>query len=118
VLKRGKSKLCFVDATLSGVKVVVLVDTNATHGFISERTATLLHYKYERSIVAYKVVNSMVKLVTGVIRSAPLRVNIWFGTWDLMVDLLDDHAMILGQYFLKYSRALPMPHEGFLVLLY
>jgi hypothetical protein len=34
-----------------------------------------------------------------------------------MVALLDDHVMILGKYFLKYAKAFPVPHEGFLVFL-
>jgi hypothetical protein len=76
----GEVKLCFVDATMSGVKVATSVDTRATHSFISEWTDTSLHCKSEGSLVAIKVFNSTVKSVTGVVHFAPLRVRSWFGT--------------------------------------
>jgi len=56
--------------------------------------------------------------MTGVVRSTPLRVRSCFDTWDLMVALLDDHAMILGWDFLKYAKEFLVPHEGFLVFFY
>jgi hypothetical protein len=68
-------------------------------------------------MATFKVVNSVVNLVTGVVCSTPLRVRSWFGTWDLMVAPLDDHAMILGQDFLKYAKEFLVPHEGCLVFL-
>jgi len=34
-----------------------------------------------------------------------------------MLGLLDDHEMILGQDFLKYAKAVPVSHEGYLVML-
>jgi hypothetical protein len=102
---------------VSGVKVAALVDTGSTHSFISEWTVTSLHRKAEGSMVVFKVVNSEMKPVAGVVRSTPLRVGSWFGTWDVMVALLDDHAMILGQDFLKHAKAVLVPHEGYLVFL-
>jgi hypothetical protein len=97
--KRSQDKdgrLCFVDETMSGVKVVALVDTGSNHKFISEWTATSLHRKAQESMTSFKVVNVEMKPVVGVVPSTPLRVGSWFGSWDVMVPPLDDHAMILG----------------------
>ena len=63
--KEKEGNLCFVDVTVSGVKVATLVDTDAIHSFISEHTATLLHYKPKRSMSTFKfVVNSTVNSMT------------------------------------------------------
>jgi hypothetical protein len=103
-------RLCFVDVMVSGVKVAALVDTRSTHNFISERNATSLHCKTKGSMATFKVVNSEMKPMTAVALLEPLRVGSWFGTWDVMVNLLDDHAMILGKEFLKHAKAVPVPH--------
>jgi hypothetical protein len=89
--------LCFVDVMVSGVKVASLVDTSVTHNFVSEWTMKSLHRKPESNMTMYKVVNSTVEPIVGVVRSAPLRVGSWFGNWDLMVAPLDDHALVLGK---------------------
>jgi len=73
--QNGEVILCFVDATVSGVKLESLVDIEVNHNFISGRTAKSLHCKLEGSMFAFKVVKSMVHLVTRVVRSAPLRVK-------------------------------------------
>jgi predicted aspartyl protease len=95
-LQDGGAGICFVNAMVSGVKVAALVDTNVTHSFVTERTATSLHCNPKTSMVTFNVVNSAVKPMVGVVRSAPLRVEIYFGSLDLTLVQLDDHAMILG----------------------
>jgi hypothetical protein len=103
---------------MSGVKVAVLVDTEATHSFISEWIATSFNCNLEKSRATFNMVNLMVNSVTRVVHPAPLRVRSWFNTWDSTAAQLDDHAMILGKYFLKYVNAFPVSHEGFLMFLY
>ena len=88
--------MCFVNAMVSGVKVAALVDTNVTHSFVTERTATSLHYNLKTSIVTFNVVISTVKPMVGAVRSAPLRVEINFGSLDVTLVQLDDQTMILG----------------------
>jgi hypothetical protein len=97
---------------MSGVKLAASINIDATHDFISEQTTTSLHCKIERSTTFFKEVNSLVKPMTGVVRSTPLRVGSWFGTWDLMVAPLYGHAMVLVKYFLKYAQLVHMSHEG------
>ena len=50
---------CFVNVTVSGLKVSTLVEIDATHSFVSNRTKTTLHSKPEFSGSALKVVKSM-----------------------------------------------------------
>jgi predicted aspartyl protease len=51
----------FVNATMSGLKVEALVDTGATHNFVSEQIATTLHHKPKSNTSTFKVVNLVVK---------------------------------------------------------
>ena len=64
-----------VDVMVSGLKVVALVDSGATHSFVSERMAWGLHHKVECNGSLFKVVNSGVKLLVRVIRSTSLEVG-------------------------------------------
>ena len=85
-----------VDATVSGLKVTTLVDSGASHSFVSERTAWGLHCKVECDGSSFKVVNSEVKPVAGIVRSAPLTIGSWSGVLDMIVVPMDDQRVILG----------------------
>jgi hypothetical protein len=102
---------------VSGVKVVSLVETNMTHNYVSEKTMNSVHCKPESSITMYKVVNSEVEPIVGVVHSTPLRVGSWFGNWDLMVSPLDDHALVFGHEFIIFSKGFSLTHIGCLVSL-
>ena len=77
--------------------VVELVNTSATHSFVSKRTTTSLHNKLERNKSAFKVVKSIMKSVVGVVHATPLKVGDWYDILDLVVAPLDDHVVVLGK---------------------
>ena len=72
---KDEQVLYCVDAMVSGLKVTTLVDSGATHSFVSERTAWGCHRKAECDGSSFKVVNLGVKLVAGIIRLALLIVG-------------------------------------------
>ena len=72
-----EQSLSFVDATVSGMKVASLVDTDLTHSFVSEQTTWGLQHKDDGDTSLFKAVNSIMKLVDGVVRSTPLEVGSW-----------------------------------------
>jgi hypothetical protein len=109
--------LCFVNATIVGHKVVTLVDMDSTHSFIGEWIAKSLCYEIETSTCQYKAINFGVKQVNGLIHSSPVKMGDWFGNLDLVVVLLDDHVVILGQEFFRAAQAVPVISENHLVLL-
>jgi predicted aspartyl protease len=109
--------LYFVNTTISGLNMESLVDTSATHSFVSERATKSLHRKPESNTGTCKVMKSTVMSMIGIVHSTPLRVGEWFGNMDLLVAPLDDHAMILGLDFLILSKASPLIHESHLVFL-
>jgi hypothetical protein len=57
------------------------------------------------------------KLATRVVHSKHLKVGEWFGSLELKMVPLDDHKIILGQDFINLSKAVPMPHDNYLMFL-
>jgi predicted aspartyl protease len=100
--------LCFVDTTVSALKMTTLVDTGATHSFVTEQATKSLHRKPERCTGTCKLLKSTTMLVTGIVPSTPLRVGEWFENMDILVAPLEDHAMILGLDFLRLAKAAPL----------
>jgi predicted aspartyl protease len=54
----------FVNATIVGRKVAVLIDTGPTHSFVGEGTAKSLHCETKAGTSQYKAVNYVRKQVT------------------------------------------------------
>ena len=100
---KDKQVLHCVDAMVSGMKVTTLVDSGATHSFVSERTAWGCHRKDECDGSSFKVVNLGVKPVAGIVRLALLTGGSWSGVLDMTVVPMDDQRVILGQDFLRLA---------------
>lgn len=97
MLQNGdKQGLHCVDETVSGLKVVALVEIGVTHSFMSEQTTWGLHRMVECNGSSFKVVNSGVNPVDGIVRSTPLTVGSWLGVLDMKVVPLDIQSVILG----------------------
>ena len=56
-LEEVRQGLNFVDATMNGLKVFVLVDTSATHSVVRKQNVTSLHSTVEGSQGTFKGVN-------------------------------------------------------------
>jgi hypothetical protein len=106
-----------VNKIVSGLKMEALVDTGETHGFVSKRATKYLHRKPKNYTRTCKVLKSTVMSMIWIIHSTPLRVREWFGNMDLFVAPLEDHAMIMGLYFLRLAKVAPLIHESHLVFL-
>ena len=104
--------LSFMEATMSGLKVSGLVDVGVTHSLVSNKTATSLHSSLGFNQSRFKALDSEVKSVMSRVNATPLRLGIWNGKLDLEVVSLDDHSVILGQYFLWSTCVMLVPHVG------
>ena len=104
--------LSFVEATVSGLKFSALVDTGATPILVSKKIVPSLHSSLGFNQSRFKALDSEVKSVMSRVNATPLRLGIWNGKLDLEVVSLDDHSMILGQYFLWSTCVTSVPHVG------
>jgi len=117
--KGGDSlKLSFVQVTVKGRKFAALVDTGATHSFLSRKAAKSFgkKTKMEKEWSAFKAVNSNNRVVDGVLKDTQIRVGSWFGKLDLRVVDMDDHSMVLGLDFLNLAQAMPMVDRDILLI--
>ena len=83
-------KLSFVQVTVKGKRFAALVDTRATHSFLSRKATNSFakKAKMEREWSAFK------GAIDGVLENTQVKVGSWFGKLDLRVVDMDDHSMV------------------------
>ena len=102
--------LMFVDASINSKPAKgTLVDSGATHNFISEQEARRLELKIEKDTGKMKAVNSEALPIVGVSKRVPLQLAGWTGNVDLVVVRMDDFDVVLGMEFLLEHKVIPMP---------
>jgi len=111
-------KLSFVQVTVKGKKIAALVDTGATHNFLSRKEAKSFgkKAKMEGEWSAFKVVNSTIRALDGVLQNIQVKVGSWFGKLDLRVVDMDDHFMVLGLDFMELAQDIPMVDRDILLI--
>ncbi|GKB19495.1 putative retrotransposon gag domain, aspartic peptidase domain protein, partial [Tanacetum coccineum] len=101
--------LQYMEATINGVKVRVLVDSDATHNFVADDEAKRLGINTMKGSGTIKVVNSPTNAIHRVAKDVRAKIGEWEGTIDLSVVPMDDFKVVLGLEFLDRVRAFPMP---------
>nr|GEU66337.1 hypothetical protein VITISV_008583 [Tanacetum cinerariifolium] len=109
--------LHYVEATINGVKVRALVDSDATHNFVADDEAERLGINTMKGSETIKAVNSLAKAIHGVAKDVQEKIGEWEGMIDLSVVPMDDFKAVLGLEFLDKVRAFPMPFANFLCIL-
>ncbi|KAK4273516.1 hypothetical protein QN277_021899 [Acacia crassicarpa] len=109
--------LMFVDVKLNGKPVKVMVDTGATHNFITPEEAKRVGLSVAQGRGWWKSVNTPAKPLEGVARGVELCMGTWKGTVDLSVTPMDDFNMVLGMDFLRKAKVVLMPGEDSLCFL-
>jgi hypothetical protein len=107
-----RTGLMYVKVLLCETEVLAMVDTGATHNFVSERVVQSLGLKVVESFSRIKTVNSNAEVGHGMTGNVALRIGDWNGQVDLMVYPLDDFELILGNEFFVAAKVAVMPHLG------
>ena len=95
----------------------IMVDTGATHTFISEGKAKKLVLKSEKDLGRMKVVNSKAFNIVGVAKQVMVKLGLWQGRADFMVSWMDDFDMVLGMEFLLAYYVIPVPTASSLMIM-
>ncbi|KAL3534859.1 hypothetical protein ACH5RR_003320 [Cinchona calisaya] len=109
-----------VDATLdslrqdlalkvNGMDVLAMVDTRATHSFVTGREVRRLKLELKEHGYRIKALNSEAQPVLGV-ASLEMTLGPWSGKCSLMAVPLDDFDLILGKEFMATNKIFPIPH--------
>ncbi|KAE8662634.1 cytochrome P450 78A7-like [Hibiscus syriacus] len=101
--------LMYVEAVINEKSTRAMVDTGATHNFVSKDEANRLGLKYTGSTGWLKTVNTQAVPLHGVARGVELRLGTWKGQVNFSVIPMDDFKVVLGLDFLRQVTAIPMP---------
>ncbi|XP_031106210.1 uncharacterized protein LOC116010851 [Ipomoea triloba] len=105
-----KSKgLMYVEALINGKPTKALVDTGATHNFMTEEEARRLGLHWTKGEGWLKTVNARAQPLHGTARGVELGLGTWRGLVNFSVAPMDDFKVVLGMDFLRQVAAIPMP---------
>lgn len=106
--KSWMNSLSFVDLMVHGKTIQALVDTGATHNFMTTWLAKEVGLMIFPLNAEVKAVNSRAK-VAGLVHEVPMQIRDWKGQLDFTVMEMNDFDMILGHDFLKGNKAIVVP---------
>ncbi|KAF2314836.1 hypothetical protein GH714_036861 [Hevea brasiliensis] len=98
----------FVQIQVGGQELRALLDTEASHKFLTLEEAKRLGIPYEKEMGWLKAVNSTPNLIHGVARDTKVRIGDWHGTLDFFIVSMDDYQCVLGVEFVDGAKAIPM----------
>ncbi|KAA0049808.1 uncharacterized protein E5676_scaffold142G00230 [Cucumis melo var. makuwa] len=93
-----------------------MVDSGATHNFITEVEAKRLNLRWEKDAGRMKAVNSAALPIIGLVKRMMIRLGGWSGLVDFVVVKMDDFDVVLGMEFLLEHQVIPMPLAKCLVI--
>ena len=114
--KRTKG-LMYVDFTVKGKLIRTLVDSGATHNFMTDNVAARLGLKVEKDTGKMKTVNVQAKETVGVAREVPCKLGSWSGNVVFTVAPMDDFDVVLGLDFLDQTRTIPVAATNCLLMM-
>ena len=112
-----KKGLMFVSASINGKAVRAMLDTGATHNFVSIQEAKKLGLKATNGGGTIKAVNSPAKPIAGIAKAVPVCLGTWNGKLDFSIVPMDDFQVVLGMEFFDQVHAFPFPAGNSLSIL-
>ncbi|KAK0594587.1 hypothetical protein LWI29_037966 [Acer saccharum] len=104
-----KKGLMFVNASINGKAVRAMLDTGATHNFVSIDEAKKLGLKATNGGGTIKAVNSPAKPIAGIAKAVLVSLGTRSGKLDFSVVPMDDFQVVLGMEFFDQVHAFPFP---------
>ena len=99
----------YVEAKVNGMSTKAMIDTGATHNFVSEEEARRLKLQTSKEAGWLKAVNSAAKPSQGVARGVTMKIGPWEGKVNITVAPMDDFRIVIGMDFLSQVKAVPIP---------
>ncbi|KAH9697420.1 Endonuclease [Citrus sinensis] len=112
-----KKGLMYVSAKLNGQSIRALLDTGATHNFVSIDEAKRLGLKATKEGGTMKAVNSPAKPIAGIAQGVHITLGTWSGKLDFSIVPMDNFKMVLGMEFFDQVHAFPLPATNSLSIL-
>ncbi|KAK2970043.1 hypothetical protein RJ640_014983 [Escallonia rubra] len=109
--------LMYVDIKVNGKAIRAMVDTGATHNYISSTEVERLGLTLEKGCGRVKAINSAAQPVAGIARSVLIKVGPYEGRTNFSVVIMDEFKLILGLEFLRDTKTTVMPCTNSLAML-
>ncbi|KAK3007082.1 hypothetical protein RJ639_016941 [Escallonia herrerae] len=109
--------LMYVDIKVNGKAIRAMVDTGATHNYISSTEVERLGLTLEKGCGRVKAINSAAQPVAGIARSVLIKIGPYEGRTNFLVVIMDDFKLILGLEFLRDTKTTVMPCTNSLAML-
>ncbi|KAK2989232.1 hypothetical protein RJ640_029530 [Escallonia rubra] len=109
--------LMYVDIKVNGKAIRAMVDTGATHNYISSTEVERLGLTLEKGYIRVKAINSAAQPVAGIARSVLIKIGPYEGRTNFSVVIMDDFKLILGLEFLRDTKTTVMPCTNSLAML-
>ncbi|KAK3020636.1 hypothetical protein RJ639_047857 [Escallonia herrerae] len=109
--------LMYVDIKVNGKAIRAMVDTGATHNYISSTEVERLGLTLEKGCGRVKAINSAAQPVAGIARSVLIKIGPYEGRTNFSVVIMDDFKLIIGLEFLRDTKTTVMPCTNSLVML-
>ncbi|KAK2997462.1 hypothetical protein RJ639_025156 [Escallonia herrerae] len=109
--------LMYVDIKVNGKAIRAMVDTGATHNYISSTEVERLGLTLEKGCGRVKAINSAAQLVAGIARSVLIKIGPYEGRTNFSVVIMDYFKLILGLEFLRDTKTTVMPCTNSLAML-
>ncbi|KAK2996107.1 hypothetical protein RJ639_029454 [Escallonia herrerae] len=109
--------LMYVDIKVNGKAIRAMVDTGATHNYISSTEVERLGLTLKKGCGRVKAINSAAQPVAGIARSVLIKIGPYEGRTNFSVVIMDDFKLILGLEFLHDTKTTVMPCTNSLVML-
>ena len=93
-----------------------MVDSSATHNFITVAEARRLNLHWKEDTEKMNVVNSTALLVVGIVKWVAIQLEGWSGFVDFVVVGMDDFDVVLIMEFLLKHQVIIMPAAKCLVI--
>uniref|UniRef100_A0A5K0XDL7 Aspartic peptidase DDI1-type domain-containing protein n=1 Tax=Nymphaea colorata TaxID=210225 RepID=A0A5K0XDL7_9MAGN len=100
----------YIEILVNGKPTMAMIDTDATHNFVSVVKARRLGLTLEWGELRMKAVNSEAKLIHGVARDVVVKIDSWSEKSNFFVVPMNDYQMILGMELLSAVNMVLMPH--------
>ncbi|CAN6570108.1 unnamed protein product [Malus baccata var. baccata] len=107
----------FVDVKTGDKTTRVLVDTGATHNFMTSEEATRLGLRVTKEPGSVKTVNSAATPIVGVARNVQVGIGAWKGNIDFTIVKMDNYGIVIGLEFMDKVRAFPIPFYNIFCIL-
>ena len=95
-----------------------MVDSGATHNWITEAEAKRLSLRWEKDTGKMKAVNSAALPIVGLVKRTMIKLGGWSGPVDFVVVKMDDFDVVLGMGISAWTehQVIPMPLAKCLVI--